>query len=60
MTGYQEFQQPTHATNPWRGPKPDPNQESAAEREWKRLEAKGVVDKFRRPIPRPNPRPRDW
>ena len=55
MTGFQEFQQPTHAYNPWIGAKPDHNMESASEREWKRLEAKGVVDKFRRLIPKPKP-----
>jgi hypothetical protein len=55
MTGYHEFQQHTHAYNPWIGAKCPHDQESAADREWKRLEAKGVVDKFRRVIPKVKP-----
>ena len=56
MTGYNQFQQQYHANNPWVGPKPDWKEHSAADREWDKLEKRGVVDKFRKPIPRPNPK----
>ena len=56
MTNWHQYQQQYHATNPWVGPKPDWKEHSAADKEWEKLEKRGVVDKFRKPIPRPNPR----